>query len=187
MPVFVDLPPSSWMMKRIVVRVPFSPIKGSHQRALISREEDKHSIHFKRLRKWVKKITNRNKIVNVKSSAISRQNKIKTRPSFSSYNNRAPGGLCTNVYTNALEPIWTSMMNWWWINGKKKYYRLANQTRKTRTFQRDVLDHDCTTMLCFKVVLQLVFFFFKLAWASVTILGSKLIFRAKNLWNNTCL
>ena len=27
-------------------------------------------------------------------------------------------------------------------------------------------------MLCFKVVLQLVFFFFKLAWASVTILGS---------------
>ena len=40
-------------------------------------------------------------------------------------------------------------------------------------------------MLCFKVVLQLVFFFFKLAWASVTILGSKLIFWGKNLWNNT--
>ena len=49
-------------------------------------------------------------------------------------------------------------------------------------------------MLCFKVVLQLVFFFFKLAWASVTILGSKLIFwgekhpkwraREHNGWSN---
>ena len=36
-----------------------------------------------------------------------------------------------------------------------------------------------------KVVLQLVFFFFKLAWASFTILGSKLIFWEKKLWNNT--
>ena len=36
-----------------------------------------------------------------------------------------------------------------------------------------------------KEVLQLVFFFFKSAWASVTILGSKLIFWGKNLWNKT--
>ena len=47
------------------------------------------------------------------------------------------------------------MMNKW-----KKYYRLANQTGKSRTFQRGVLDNDCITL---KVVLQLVFFFFKLA------------------------
>ena len=40
---------------------------------------------------------------------------------------------------------------------------LANQPEKTRKFQRGVLDHDCMTMLCFKVVLQLIFFFFKLA------------------------
>ena len=31
------------------------------------------------------------------------------------------------------------MMNKW----EKKYYRLANQTGKTRTFQRGVLDHNC--------------------------------------------
>ena len=30
------------------------------------------------------------------------------------------------------------MMNKW-----KEYYRLANQTGKTRKFQRGVLDHDC--------------------------------------------
>ena len=34
-------------------------------------------------------------------------------------------------------------------------------------------------------MLQVVFVFFKLAWASVTILGSKLISWGKKLWNNT--
>ena len=43
------------------------------------------------------------------------------------------------------------------------------------------------TAECFKVVLQLVFFFLKLARASVTILGSKLIFWGKKLWNKTLL
>ena len=42
----------------------------------------------------------------------------------------------------ALQPVWSLMINKW----KKKYYRLANQTGKTQTFQRGVLDHDCITM-----------------------------------------
>ena len=49
------------------------------------------------------------------------------------------------------------MMNKW---KKKKNYRLANQTGKSQTFQRGELDNDCIKL---KVVLQLVFFFFKLA------------------------
>ena len=69
---------------------------------------------------------------------------------------------------------------WWWINGT--YYRLANETGKTRTFQRGVLDHD-RIMLQSSVAAS--FLFFKYAWASVTILGNKLIFWGKKLWNKT--
>ena len=63
--------------------------------------------------------------------------------------------IMTTAHTNFDDEL---MMNKW----AKKYYRLANQTGKSRTFQRGVLDRDCITMLCFKVVLQIVFFFFKL-------------------------
>ena len=111
-----------------------------------------------------------------------------TRSSFSSYNDRAQG---ENVHYAAMH--YSPHELWWWINGQK-YYRLANQTGKTRTFQRGALDHDCITMFCFKVVLQLVFFFFKLGWASGTIWSSKPIFwekkrpiwrgRGHNGWNN---
>ena len=42
------------------------------------------------------------------------------------------------------------------MNKWKKYYRLANQTGKTRTFQRDVLDPDCI-MLQSSVVASFLF------------------------------
>ena len=59
-----------------------------------------------------------------------------TRPSFSSQNNRAPG---ENVHYVIMH--YSPYELWWWIN--ETYYRLADQTGKTRTFQRGELDHDC--------------------------------------------
>ena len=44
------------------------------------------------------------------------------------------------------------------------------------------LDYDCIML---QSSVAVVFFFVKLAWASVTILGSKLIFWGKKNWNNT--
>ena len=109
---------------------------------------------------------------------VTRRTSAWTRPSFSSYSNRAPGGNAHDVLMH-YSP-YELMMNKW----KKKYYRLANQTRKTRTFQRGVISRPWlhnNVMLQSSVAASFLF----LPWALVTILGSKLILWGKKLWNNT--
>ena len=69
-------------------------------------------------------------------------------------------------------PYWTLMTNWWWINGKEILPASKSDWQ---------LDSNVPKGCTWPWLLQLVL----LAWASVTILGRKLLFWGKNLWNET--